>query len=197
VWPKPPDTRRKATAAELETFYSAADNPFWDFGDFLLWGNPNFTRVRWRALSDRAIKRLPAVQRVVLVMNIVDGEINNGGIEQLFFNRVYDMDIIAHDVDAFGWEEFAVRFRRQYDAAFGSKKRALIENLNRRFQVAVARGGDHNEAWGEFRKVYAEVPGGELNDWYYEEPTKRQFNRAMLQFVRNHEPELIALAADD
>ncbi|MGD9979325.1 MAG: DUF4375 domain-containing protein [Hyphomonadaceae bacterium] len=197
MWAKPLDTRRKATAAELEIFCAAADDPFWDFGDFLLWGNPRFARLKWRSLSDRAIKRLPVVQRVVLVMHIVDGEINNGGIEQLFFNHVYDMEIIAHDVDAFGWEEFTTRFRRQYDAVFGSKKRDFIENLNRRFQAAVARGGDHNEAWVEFRKVYAEVPGDELNDWYHEEPTKRQFNVAMLQFIRDHEPELIALAADD
>jgi len=187
--------RRRANAAELELFYAAAEHPLWDFGDFLLWGNPAFAKLKWQTMNDVVIKRLPAPQRVVLAMNIVDGQINNGGIEQLFFNHVHDIDVIAECVAAFGWTEFSARFQVLYETALSDERRGRIEGFNKAFQQAVARNGDHIEAWSEFRKVYTEVSGDALNDWYYEQPTSQQFNQAMLKFVCAHERDLIVLTA--
>ena len=60
-----PETRLRTTRDEVDTFYAAAQQGYWNFDDFMLAGNPRFNEVDWNTFDDAGYLRLTRAQQVL------------------------------------------------------------------------------------------------------------------------------------
>lgn len=183
------DTRRIATRAEIDAYLVGVDE-YWDFAGFPLWENPRFTDAPSLALHD-LLGAAPPAQITLFVLSTVENQVNNGGLEQLFFNRVDEIHLIRAAIAEFGWQELTTRFEGEFAKAFGEAAKGKLAALNANFQADFRGGSSKEQTWSHFQKVYKEVDCDAFNSWFY--AAQKEFHERIADFVHAHLCELFEM----
>lgn len=177
---------RPVSRSALEAFYASAES-IDDCYAFVCHDNPRYIAIDWNSFTDAGYHQLTRPQQVINNLNVADGQIKNGGIEQLFMNWhacAAEFRSAVHDL---GWQDLIVRFDPVYGLAFGSSEKAgFMAAINSAFQTAV-KTQPWSHAAAQFNRVYREVDGGEFNDWYYRDQMRAELTAAIVRYLRANE----------
>lgn len=80
----PVDLRAIVVRSHLDNFYSDPDSDIWQLA---FWDNTKFETLKWFGEGNADFLLLNREQQLLVLVGNADGEIGNGGIGQLFFNR--------------------------------------------------------------------------------------------------------------
>jgi hypothetical protein len=158
------DLRAPVTQADLVVFFKNAESDIWDL---TIWGNKR-PEGRPSAMEPEAddFQLLTKPQRALILVGMLDGEIGNGGVGQLFFNR-------ANLVPAM--QDALVEMNCQFAAGLLDRELERLAQSDFISQWLAARRGftDHMKAqdkeiaWNQFMDFvdgYFPIPAGEDND---------------------------------
>lgn len=184
---KPP--LRTIARADFETFMSSADS-VWDCYAFACHDNPGYRKIDWDKFTDAGYRRLTATQRALNNINLMDGQICNGGLVQLFFNYHDAIEEVVTAVNTLEWSELTGRFEDKYAEAFIRPGNAgSFEGLNAEFQKK-ARKRPWKEAAKAFKAAVDEFDFEDFDDWYYEDETRAELVRQIKRMMRERADDL-------
>lgn len=184
---------RSVTRAELDQFYSEAETLYNGY-QFACDENPAYLAIDWNQLDDPEYQRLTRSQKTLNNLTILDGQVCNGGLVQLFFNYGDEIEHISAAVTHLGWQELTTRFEAKYAEAFVSPDKAgTLEALNDKFQDGV-REKPWEEAVKGFQQAYEEFDFEDFDDWWYDKNTQKQARDAVVSFIRANEADLFSIA---
>lgn len=177
------DLRAPISLSDLEAV--VADDADLTLNHFhtLLLENPSFmqaARTFGDSFTDPAfVFSLAAGQRMLLLLELLDMEVKNGGITQFFFNRLPVVFEVREAFLLIGESEVLA----QYDKALES----LAGNQERWGEL---RNAFHQQTpnWAAFQETYGLLDLGWFDDFYYRRA--RRPNRAV-EYIRAHPAEFI------
>jgi hypothetical protein len=169
----PMDLRATAVRSELDKFYADSDADIWQLA---FWDNLSLESHKdWHVDGSNDFKRLTHGQQLLVLVGQADGEIGNGGIGQLFFNRAGsapDMQSAFEEMGcAFASDFFSGELDRLSKADFISKWQAASKGFSESSQA-----GDKERAWEEFTDFIAEFYP-EAEGWDFDPVSQRYWDK--------------------
>jgi hypothetical protein len=107
------DTRRRLAEPEFEEATEYADPRAWATGDRFLYHKAMTDISDWRTYRSAGFRRLTRAQQTLLYWADFVGEVENGGLSQLYTNKPDIIDDVRAAIHALNWPEL----REQLDAA--------------------------------------------------------------------------------
>lgn len=121
-------------------------------------------------------------QRILYVLSAFDGQVNNGGITQFFWNCPDLIFEVSEALQLLGETELA----QAYDKALES----LIGNKDEWIQLRSQSSNDPSNFWEPFQKTYDLLDLSWFDDAYFEKDGPSLVAR-LVEYVRAHKEEFI------
>jgi hypothetical protein len=147
------DLRAQISSQELNAFYSDPEADIWQK---TFWDNKSLESIKdWSDVASSDFQRLTDDQKLLVIVGNADGEIGNGGVGQLFFNRANEVPSMQSAFDKMGCK-FASHFfntelGRLSKTDFMSKWVLASTKFSKESQA-----GNKEQAWEKFTEFLEE-----------------------------------------
>jgi hypothetical protein len=162
------DTRWRTTPAEVDQLLEREKGRrFFALTDIVANGL-NQTGLRsWDEVRSPHFRLMTRPQQVLWMVAEGLGQVNNGGINQLFGNCFDIIDQFRDVLVEFDWPDLTARFVPIYDATYGDP--AVAAGMKQTMMGVHGRlhGGDPKGAWDAAKSLYNTEEGHAFDRWFY------------------------------
>lgn len=159
---------------------------FIGYSDKLLNKNEKFqtvlTQFSGRRDAPECWTQLTAGQRILYALSALDGQINNGGVTQFFWNCP-DLIFPAYDaLTALGYSELTANYEQALERLLGQKAR-----WSELRQQAVSQP---DTFWETYQTLHEELDLDWFDEWYFKQAGPELIGR-LVHYVQEHPEEFI------
>jgi Domain of unknown function (DUF4375) len=160
----PIDLRAEVTRSELKAFLADPDIDIWQLA---FWDNAKLNEFKqWNVAGTEHFEMLTQGQQLLVLVGSADGEIGNGGIGQLFFNRGGSVPAMQVAFEEMGCKFAAGLLGREIDRLSQTNFIAKWIDAKQRF-TSSSSSGEKEQTWKEFTNLidefFPQEKGNRLN----------------------------------
>ena len=127
-------------------------------------------------------EKLTRGQKVFYSFLIFNGEVDNGGVYQFFFNRPEFCFAIYDSLEVLGLYELKNDYSRCLDEFLSEPN-----SFNQRKVIFLHKNHDWAKRWNSFTEGYSEIKSAEtIENYYYKVPYKKLLYKTLVDYIDNH-----------